>query len=231
MKKQIPGKRDYANRKVRMGHSIFVLLALGSLAQAAAGFEVIKNINSGKPPVEKIVIFEKGKPADHLVFIDDADCKLSFTADGSIECRLLGTAEVKPMIKWKAKAGLPAGFRLQDYNYVILTCRLEGSFKVTDAKGKVADRRPSNSYFGFHFYDAEGVRQGVASLADGTATQIDPDKTTVLKYPMTVVRCWDGDKNGEVQAIGFPWGKKNPDTQRDYRLVIEKIALAVDAPN
>lgn len=198
---------------------------------SAPAFEIIKNINSGKPPVEKIVIFEKGKPTDHLSFVDDANCKLSFTQDGSIECRIIGNAEIKPLIKWKAKPGLPAGFRTQDYDYVILTCRLEGTAKVTNAKGKVTDSRAANLWFGFSFFDANGESLGSGSLADPTADKVTPEKTTVLKFPMILVRFWDMDKTGEVQAIGFPWSKTRPDINRDFRLVIEKIALAVDAPN
>jgi len=200
------------------------------LNQKVSAFDVIKNVNSGKPMIEKLVIFEKGKPTDHLSFVDTENCKLSFTADGSIECRIQGNLEIKPLIKWKAKEGLPAGFRLRDYDYIILTCRMEGTNKITAANGKVNENRPPNLWYGFQLYDANGIRQGTASLADVTDTLTTPDKTTVLKFPMTLIRYWDLDKNDEIQSIGFPWGKTRPEINRDFRLIIEKIAVAVDAP-
>ena len=77
-----------------------------------------------------------------LSFVDDPNYKLSFTPEGAIECRITGGAEIKPLIKWKPKAGVPAGIRLQDYDYLILTCRLEGDTKVANAQGRVTGQRP-----------------------------------------------------------------------------------------
>jgi hypothetical protein len=179
--------------------------------------------------MEKIVIFEKGKPTDHLSFVDDPNCKLSFTPDGSLECRIIGNAEIKPIIKWKPKPGLPAGFRTLDYDYIILTCRMEGNSKTTNAQGKVTETRPDNLWFGFSLFDANGERLGAVSLADGSVDIKTPATTTVLKFPMIMVRFWDMDKTGEVQAIGFPWSKTRPEVNRDFRLVIDKIAVVVDA--
>ena len=55
-----------------------IALSLMLVALPALAFTVVKNVNSGKPPVERVVIFEKGKPADHLSFVDDSNCKLSY---------------------------------------------------------------------------------------------------------------------------------------------------------
>ena len=205
-----------------------ITLSLIVAAVPVMAFTVIKNVNSGKPPVEQVVIFEKGKPADYLSFVDDPNCKLSFNPDGAIECRIIGCAEIKPMIKWKPGEGVPAGIRLQDYNYLILTCRLEGDTKVTTAPGRVSSQRPDNLWFGFTLFDANGERLGSASLADPTPDKKTPDKTTVLKFPMGLIKFWDMDKNGEVQAIGFPWSKPHLNMIRDFRLIIDKIALAND---
>ena len=45
---------------------------------------------------------------------------------------------------------------------------------------------------------------------------------------MGLIKFWDMDKNGEVQAIGFPWSKPHLNMIRDFRLIIDKIALAND---
>lgn len=204
-------------------------LCLFALLVDTPAFEVTKNVNSGKPPVEKVVIFEKGKPHDHLSFSDDANCKLSYAEDGSIECRILGNAEIKPLIKWKPGQGVPAGVRLQDFDYVIITGRLEGTTHVTNPNGKVTDARPDNLWYGFSFYDAGGDILGSASFADVTEDKRTPDKTVVMKFPMLLVRVWHPEKEGEAQAVGFPWSKTRPTTNRDFKLVIERISLANEA--
>jgi len=205
-----------------------IALSLMLVALPALAFTVVKNVNSGKPPVERVVIFEKGKPTDHLSFVDDSNCKLSFAPDGAIECRIIGCAEIKPLIKWKPSEGVPAGIHLQDYDYLILTCRLEGDTKVANAQGRVTSQRPDNLWFGFTLFDTNGERLGSASLADPTPDKKTPDKTTVLKFPMSLIKFWDMDKKGEVQAIGFPWSKPHPNITREFRLIIDKIVLADD---
>ena len=110
-----------------------------------------------------------------------------------------------------------------------LTCRMEGNAKSTNAQGKVTETRAPNLWYGFSLFDANGERLGSASLADATADNKTPEATTVLKFPMALVRFWDMDKTGEVRSIGFPWSKTRPEINRDFRLVIEKIAVAVDA--
>jgi hypothetical protein len=199
-----------------------------ALTLPASGFDVIKNVNSGKPPIEKVVLFEKGKPHDHLSFVDDENCKLSYAADGAIECRIQGSAEIKPLLKWKETDGIPAGIRLQDYDYVIITCRLEGTVHTTNPNGKVTDTRPDNLWYGFSLYDANGEILGGCSFADPTEDKRTPDKTAVLKFPMMMVRIWHPENDGALAAIGFPWSKTRPTSNRDFKLVVDKISLAVE---
>jgi hypothetical protein len=208
-----------------------VVLILGfsllTLSPEARAFEVIKNINSGKPPVEKLVIFEKGKPTDHLSFVDDANCKMSFAEDGSIVCRIINNAVIKPMIRWKG-GGLPEHFPLKEYDYLILTCRMEGTNKVTN-NGKTSDQRGDNLWFPVALFDDAGTLLGSASLADPTPDRRTPDKTTTLQFPKTLLTFW-GPGKGNVSAVGFSWGKTHDNITRDYTLVIDKIAFANDAP-
>ncbi len=203
--------------------NILILLSLACLPRPSQAFEVIKDIN--KEPVEKLVIFEKGKPADHLSFVDDANSKLAFTEDGAIECRIVGNAAIKPLIKWKGN-GLPDSFKLKEYDYLIVTCRMEGTSKVTNG-GKTSDQRAANLWFPVCLFNEAGEVLGSASLADPTPDKRTPDTTTVLKFPMAQLCFW-GPGQGDVSAVGFNWSKTHDNITRDFRVVIDKIAFAND---
>jgi len=219
-----------SERRSRLSLPTLILPLLAGLGLAgfvgkASAFEVIKNVNSGREPVEKLVLFEKGKPTDHLAFSDDENCKLSFTPDGSIECRILGNAAIKPLIKWKG-GGLPDSFKLKTYEYLILTCRVEGTNKVTN-KDKTSDQRPDNLWLPVVLFNAAGEILGSASLADATPDGKTPDKTTVLKFPIALLTFW-GPGKGDVSAVGFSWSKTHDNISRDYRIIVDKIAFAND---
>ena len=203
--------------------TLLTFLCLACLPLQSQAFEVIKDIN--KEPVEKLVIFEKGKPAQHLSFVDDANCKLSFTKDGEIECLIVGNADIKPMIKWKGN-GLPDSFPLKTYGYLVLTCRMEGTNKVANG-GKTSDQRPDNLWFPVCLFNDSGEILGSASLADPTPDKCTPNKTTTLKFPMVQLSFW-GPGKGDVNAVGFNWSKTHANITRDYRVVIDKIAFAND---
>ena len=202
---------------------LLAILIIASLAQPLQAFEVIKDVN--KEPVEKLVIFEKGKPAGHLSFVDDANCKLAFAEDGAIECRIAGNAVIKPMIRWKGN-GLPDSFKLKEYGYLILTCRMEGTNKVTNG-GKTADQRAANLWFPVCLFNEAGEVLGSASLADPTPDKRTPDTTTTLKFPISQLSFW-GPGRGDVSAVGFSWSKTHDNITRDFRVVIDKIAFAND---
>lgn len=188
-------------------------------------FTVVKNVNDGKPPIEKAVIFEKGKPTDHLTLESSESCKTGFTQDGSIESRIVGHDAVKIVIHWKPKGDLKETFDAKNYGYLLLTCRLEGSNKETQQKGKVSEQRPDNLWFGPVLFDSNGVPVGYANMADVAEDGKTPKQTVTLKFPMILLTYWGNDAS-HVQGIGFTWGKSRPTTDRDFRLVIDKIALA-----
>ena len=196
--------------------------------RTGSAFEVVKNVNSGKPPVEKVVLFEKGKPSGHLHFVDSANCKMSFTQDGSIECKYSGSDAAAPTILWKPGAGIPETFDANSYSIMILTCRLEGNVKETGPNGKVTEKRADNLWFGPQLLDAGDQRVGLANLSDVSEDGKTPSETTVLKIPMSLfTKLWaTGKDTHHIKGIVFPWGKTRPNSNRDFRLVIEKIALA-----
>lgn len=202
---------------------ILALLCFLGLPLKVDAFEVIKDVN--KEPTEKLVIFEKGKPTKHLSFVDAENCKLSFTEDGSIECRITGNTPLKAMIKWKGN-GLPDSFKLKTYDYLILTCRMEGTVKQT-TNGKTSDLRPDNLWFPVVLFNDAGEVLASGSLADPTPDNRTPDKTTVLKFPMVQLTFW-GPGKGDVSAVGFTWGKTHDNQSRDFRVIVDKIAFAND---
>ncbi len=201
---------------------VILVVSLLLLYGSATAFTVIKNVNSGKPPVEKVVIFEKGKPADHLTI--ESSNKTAFSADGAIESRIIGNDALKIVLRWKPKGELKQTFDTKDYGYLLLTLRLEGNTKTTMPDGKVTEQRADNLWFPVAFYDAAGERVASANLADATDDNKTPARTTTLKIPMILLTYWGHDTH-QIQGIGFWWDKTRANINRDFRLVVDKIAL------
>lgn len=205
---------------------LIVLLLLGSTAHLAC-FEVTRNVNDGKPPVEKVVLFAKDQPHDHLTLSCKGTGALSYAADGAIVSDIAGPSTAAPRIAWKAGDGRPTSFNLKTYTYLILTCRLEGAVRETDAKGKVTEKRPNNLWFGVDLYNAAGESIGVVNLADVNEVRegVTPAETTMLRIPMILFR---GPPVADAKAaqIGTNWQATKPNQSRAFRWVIDRIALA-----
>ncbi len=215
-------------RRSRFPFAAGLLLAAAaclSPGATAAGFTVVKNVNSGQSPVEKVVIFEKGKPTDHLTLESTASGKTEFTADGALESRITGHDDVKIMIRWKPRGELKASFDAAAYTYLVMTCRLEGAVKETQPNGKIVEKRPDNLWMGPSLFNAKGEAVGSANFADATEDGKTPAQTTTIRIPMVAFTFWGLDSH-DVQAIGFTWSKTRSNSARDFRLVIDKIALA-----
>lgn len=204
--------------------NLHLLLAPLLLSTAAFGFEVTKNVNTGKPPEEKVVIFQKGQAADTLTFFDTESGRMALNADGEIEARITGNGEVKCGIHWKPRGDLGETFNTKDYGHVVITCRMEGSNKTagSDAPGQ----RPDNLWFPAVLFNAKGEVVGSANLADGTPDGKTPDKTTTVVLPMMIFTYFGDHDSSQVRGIGFTWQKARANVNRDYKLIIEKIALA-----
>lgn len=202
------------------------LLLLGSATHLAC-FEVTRNVNDGRPPAEKVVIFAKDRPHDHIVFSCTGTGALSFAADGAIVSDITGSGVAAPRIGWTAGDGRPASFEPKAYTYLILTCRLEGAFRETDAKGKVSEKRPDNLWFGVDLYNAAGESIGVVNLADVNEVRegVTPAETTVLRIP-TILLSRPSVKDAMATQIGTNWQATKPNQSRAFRWVIDRIALA-----
>ncbi len=214
-------------RLIKPGPARLILLAallgiFGPIATAMA-FKVIKNVNSGEPVVDKIVIFEKGK-TEGLTFKDDANCKMEIV-DGSIECKIIGNEAIAPKIYWTPNGDLKATFDPRKYNFLILTCRLEGNTKQTNPTGKISELRPDNLWFVATLFNEKNERAGLANLADVSENTRTPDKTETLKIPMVLLTQSPNDVTS-IQAVGFMWSAAHANQYRDFKLVIDKISLA-----
>ena len=201
-----------------------VLLAAGPLA----AFEVVKNVNSGKPPVEKIVVFDKAQQDEKLVLDGKGDDKFTRAADGSLVSVIAGSKEVQPVVRWKGHPMLPAAIDARQYDYLLLTCRLEGNVKQAHPNGKTTESRPDNLWFSATMINAKGERVGLASLADYTPDIKTPAETVTLKIPMMVMLRSPNDPSS-IEGVGFYWGDGRATQNRDFRLVVDRIAFGNDA--
>lgn len=209
------------NRRHGAGLAVCSLFLCAGLAM---GFEVIKNVNSGKPLEEKAVIFEKGKGADQVTFADKKDCKLSINGDGAIECKIAGFGEIQPLIAWKGGA-LGETFDARQYDYLVLTCRLEGKLEQKNPNGKTSETRPDNLWLSATLLNTENQRVGLANLADVAADEKTPSETVTLKIPMLLFTQSPNDPS-KIKSIGFYWSSTRPNMNRNFTLVINRIALA-----
>lgn len=204
-----------------------VLAGLLAMASAPA-FEVTKNINTGKPPVEKVLLFAKDKPHDHITFACTGTGALSFADDGAIVSTITGGGSAAPRIGWKPGDGRPAAFDTTAYTYLILVCRLEGTTRTKNKKGEMEpQKRGGNLWFGANLYNAAGERLSGVSLADVNEGNegVTPAETVELRIPLLLFHGSSlADK--QVAFIGTDWGATRPPQERDFRWVIDRIALA-----
>ncbi len=189
-------------------------------------FTVIKNVNSGVPPTEKVVIFDKARGAANQVSFVTDNCPTALNADGAIQADITGNAKLRMEMHWKPQPGLPATIDFTQYAYLLLTCRVEGVIHRQDPNGKVSDLPRGNLYLAIVPFDANDQGVGYANLADLTDDAKTPATTVTLTIPMVLfTRDAIGDAR-HVQGIGTVWGETHPNLNRDLHLVIDKIALA-----
>lgn len=211
-------------RLTSLGAALALSLVSALTAQA---FTVTKDVNSGRAPVEKVVVFEKGQARDLLTFSDTPECKLAYTDDGSIESRITGNRAFQFQIAWKPRPGVPETVSFDDYDCVVITCRMEGNIKNTAPNGKIDTSRADNLWYPASLFDAAGKRVGLANLADATKDGRTPDQTTTIVIPKVLFLFWpqEGDPK-KIASVGGEWNDARSNQQRDFRLVIDRIAFA-----
>lgn len=193
---------------------------------SVSAFTVTKDTN--RAPVEAVVLFAKGGPADHLVFSGAAETRFSLAADGTLQAPIQGAVALDARISWTPAAGRPEAFAVTDHAYLMLTCRVEGSDVQKLANGKTIEKRAENLWLPVVLFDAAGNSIGSVSLASVVPEEVTPSTTTVLKIPMFLFTYW-GDQTQPrpaFKSIGFTWGAPRAPNERNYRIVIDRIALA-----
>ena len=196
-------------------------------APPAFGFTVIRNVNSGQPPAEKIVLFDKSKGASNAVTFKVDNAPTSLNADGAIDSVITGNKKLDIEINWKPSAAIPETFDSAKYNFLMLTCHIEGVTHKTDPySGKVGDLPNGNLYFTAVLRDANGQNVGYANLADAAEDGKTPTTATQLAIPMILFSKFSPNDAHHIKGIAFVWGDTHPELNRDYHFIVDKIALA-----
>jgi hypothetical protein len=196
------------------------------ISPSAAAFTVIKNVNTTVPPVEKLVIFDKARGAANQVTFTVENAPTAINADGAIQSDITGNDKLNIQINWKPQGDLKETFDATQYNYMLLTCRVEGAIHQTNPGGKVSDLPRGNLYFAIVLIDGNNQNVGYANLADVSEDGKTPATTVTLKIPMILFTSGASNDAKHIKTIGFPWGATHPTLNRDLHLVIDKIALA-----
>ena len=206
----------------------FALLGLLVVPFPARAFTVIKNVNTGKPPVEKLVIFDKARGAANKVVLVANDGQIAINADGAIQIDILGNAKASPEINWKPDGALGETFDATQYNFLMLTCHMEGKTVQTDPiSGKTRDLpAKGNMYFSAVLRDKNDQGVGYANFADVSEDGTTP--LTAVTLPIPMVMFYKGSPNDihHIKGIAFPWSTTHPDMSRDLHIIIDRIALA-----
>jgi hypothetical protein len=194
------------------------------LTSVAWSFEVTKNVNSGAAPVDKALSFDKMRPHEHVQWSDGPGFRITFSENDSIVSRIIGHGDVKPQVRWQPGDGRPASFDVRAYGYLMITCRLEGQIKTT-RDGKISESRPDNLWLVAFLFKSAQERVGSVGLADLCPDGRTPDKTTELKIPLMLLHKAQNDST-RIVGVGFTWSSTRENTDRDFRLVIDRISLA-----
>lgn len=204
------------------------LLGLLVVAFPARAFTVIKNVNTGNPPVEKAVIFDKTRGAANKVSFVQTDMPTAINADGAIQIDIAGNVKSESEINWQPQGNLDKTFDATKYNFLIITCHMEGVTHKTDLISKKVSDMPAggNMYFSAVLRDSNGQNVGWANLADVAEDGKTPIATVTLAIPMVLY--WKGSPNDahHVRGIVFPMGTTHDGFNRDLHFIIDKIALA-----
>jgi hypothetical protein len=163
--------------------ALFSLMGALLCLQPSSGFTVIKNVNTGQPPVEKVVIFDKTKGGATPVTFVSKNCTPALAADGAIQCDITGNQKMSLQINWKPRADLPATFDATQYNFLLLTCRMEGVIHRADPNGKIADLPRGDLYFVATLVDPKDQNVGYCDLANLADDGKTPATTVTLNIP------------------------------------------------
>ncbi len=202
-----------------------LLLLLAGLAVGAQAFTVVKNVNSGKAPEEKVVLFDKNAPDMSKFKYDDPlkVAKFSLNPDKSLKIHFTGNKATTPTFY------LPDGVaNVKNYNYVLFTVRLDGNM-MRNWQGKWNKSPWDKLWMGAYFINAQGKRGSVANLDAVSPGGVMPKgKSATIAIPMVLMNkpAYGVDAAAKAKAFQIRWGKTHDYMNRDITMTIDKISLA-----
>lgn len=202
--------------------ALFTLLLLAVAPLHA--FTVVKDVSS--PPVEKLVLFDKGTPPGHLVFFNKGKYPFERGPDGSLVLRINGNDTVDAGFTWATNPKLAPSFNLSEHAAILVTFRLEGANRTTLGNGQVNSRRADNLWNTFALYDEKQEIVARGSLADGAPGGKTPSETVTVRLPVMVLTYWGENPRPPIHGFGFQWNDaRNAKDTRDYTLVIDRVVV------
>jgi hypothetical protein len=200
------------------------LLCLLALTPPLHAFTVVKDVSR---VVERLVLFDKSTPAEHLVFINKGKYPFTRGDDGSLRLRIDGNDTVDAGLSWATNPALPPSFSVTEHAAVLVTFRLEGANRSTFGNGQVSSRRADNLWNAFVLCDAQQNAVARAGLADGAPEGKTPAQTLTLRFPMMVFTYWGQNPRPPIHGFGFQWNdaRNANNNTRDYTLIIDRIVV------
>jgi hypothetical protein len=195
------------------------------LALPLHAFTVVKDVS--RPPVEKLVLFEKSTPPENLTFFNNGKYPFERGADGSLVLRINGNETVDAGFTWAANPRLTPSFTLSEHAAILVTFRLEGANRQTLGNGQVLSRRADNLWNSFALYNDKQEAVACGSLADGAPGGKAPSETVTIRLPVMVLTYWGENPRPPIHGFGFQWNEARNanNNNRDYTLVIDRVVV------
>ena len=193
---------------------------------AFAALNVLLDVNSGKPPKEIMVVFDKTakdaksfKPTDRK-----GNAKFSFADDGALQIKItrLGSELVFPF---------PQEIDIAKASLVLFTTKLEGQFR-NSWQGNWGPWTPytgSKMWWAAFVLDADGQRSaGYANFDAVSPDGFSPAETTTIRIPaMFFTRQAEGFGDpARTAALMLAIGEQRDTHEREYTITIDRIAIA-----
>jgi len=195
-------------------------------SSAFAKFNILKDVNSGKPPKDIMVVFDKTKDPKSFKATDkNGNAEISFADDGALRIRIHTRGASEIILPF------PEAIDITKANYVLLTCKLEGQSRGSWQ----GNWHPWKPYTGEKLYwllfgvDTSGRRtNGVISFDACAPDGYLPTEMTTLKLPAKFLATPHPDFGDPTQlnALMILIGHKRDTDDRDQTLIIERIAIA-----
>jgi len=195
-------------------------------SSAFAAFNVLIDVNSGKPPKDIMVVFDKTKDPKSFKPVDrKGNAEFSFAEDGAIVIKInqRGPSELVfpfPEVMDIAKA-----------NLVLLTCKLEGQSR-TSWQGNWGQWTPytgSKLWWGAFTTDTAGTRSASgAGLDSSSPGGFLPTEMTTIRLPaMFFARRGEGWADpSQTNALMLLIGNIRDTAEREFTLTIDRISVA-----